>query len=172
LNLQPPGEHIYDAGHLRQADDLAVGDVSHMRPPEERQQVMLAQRVHLDVAHHDHALVGLFEYRVSHHVGHRLVIALREPAKRALHPFRSLDQTLSLRIFAQRRQHLLNQAGDRVARSYGIGRTWRAIRRLHTRHSYVASPRGVVAVEVPRGWPDRSGARRPPRYSLRTESDP
>jgi len=39
-----------------------------MGPAEERQQVMLAHRVQLDVPHQDHALVILFEDGVAHHV--------------------------------------------------------------------------------------------------------
>ena len=58
LHLEPAGEDVHDAGHLGEAEDLAVGDVGDVGPAEERQQVVLAQRVELDVAHHDHALVA------------------------------------------------------------------------------------------------------------------
>ena len=43
-------------------------DVGHVGPSEERQHVVLAQRVELDVAHQDHALVRLLEEGVAHHV--------------------------------------------------------------------------------------------------------
>ena len=65
LHLQPPGEDVHDPGHLGEAQDLAVRDVGDVGPAEERQQVVLAQRVQLDVAHHDHALVRLLEHRVA-----------------------------------------------------------------------------------------------------------
>ena len=86
LHLEPPGEDVHDPGHLGQPEDLAVGDVGDVRPAEERQQVVLAERVELDVAHHDHALVALLEHRVADRVGHRHPVALGEAAERRLRP--------------------------------------------------------------------------------------
>ena len=54
LHLEPPREHLDDARQLAQPDDLAVRDVGDVRLAEERQHVVLAQRVELDVAHHHH----------------------------------------------------------------------------------------------------------------------
>ncbi len=101
LHLEPPGEHVHNARDLGQPQDLAVGNVGHVGPPEERQQVVLAQGVELDVPHHDHALVAFLEHRVTHHLGDRLAIPLGQKAQRVLHPIGSLDQALAGRVFPQ-----------------------------------------------------------------------
>ena len=80
LHLQAAGEHVHDAGRLGEAHDAAMRDVRHVRPAEERQHVVLAQRVELDVLHQDHALVRLLEERVADHLLERLRIAPREEA--------------------------------------------------------------------------------------------
>ena len=48
LHLGALREAIHEPGQLRDAADAAVlpGDVGHMRPPEERRQVMLSPRVY------------------------------------------------------------------------------------------------------------------------------
>ena len=113
LHLQPAGEDVHDPRHLGQAEDLAVGDVGDVGPAEERQQVVLAQRVELDVAHHDHALVRLLEHRVADRVGHRHPVALGEKAQRGLDPLGRLDQALPRRVFAQRGEDLAHLVGER-----------------------------------------------------------
>ena len=65
LHLQAAREHLDDARQLGQPDDAAVRDVRDVRLAEERQHVVLAQRVELDVAHHHHVLVLLLEQRVA-----------------------------------------------------------------------------------------------------------
>ena len=50
--------HLDDARDLRQPDDPASRDVGDRGGPEERQQVVLAQRVERDVLDHDHLAVG------------------------------------------------------------------------------------------------------------------
>ena len=58
LHLQPAREHVDDARDLAEADHAAVRNVGDVALAEERQQVMLAQAVEVDVAH-DHHLVIL-----------------------------------------------------------------------------------------------------------------
>ena len=113
LHLQPPGEEVDDAGHLGEPQDLAVRDVGDVRPPEERQQVVLAERIELDVPHHDHALVGLGEDRVADGLRHRHVVALGEEAQRRLHPLRRLDESFAPGVLAQRREHVADLVGER-----------------------------------------------------------
>ena len=57
LDLEPARVHLDDARDLREADDLAPRDVGDRRRPEERQQVVLAQRVERDVLDDDHLRV-------------------------------------------------------------------------------------------------------------------
>ena len=40
-----------------------------MRPPKERQQVVLAEAVEFDIANENHILVGLFEHGVADNIG-------------------------------------------------------------------------------------------------------
>ena len=54
LDLQPMRETIDDARDLGEADDRRVRNVGDVGMAEERQQVVLAQRVQLDVLHGDH----------------------------------------------------------------------------------------------------------------------
>ena len=64
LDLEPPGIHLDDARDLRQPDDAAARDVGDGRGAEERQQVVLAQRVERDVLDDDHLAVADVEDRV------------------------------------------------------------------------------------------------------------
>src|SRR5216117_2100437 len=109
LHLQPAGKHLDHAGNLRQAHEPAVRQVRHVRLAEERQQVMLAQRVDLDVAHADEILVPLPIQRVTDDVGDGHVVATREPLERRLHPGRSLAQALADGIFTGLHEHLAHQ---------------------------------------------------------------
>ena len=63
LDLQAAGVHLDDPRDLRQPDDPAARDVGDRRGPEERQQVVLAQRVERDVLDDDHLAVGDVEDR-------------------------------------------------------------------------------------------------------------
>ena len=71
-----------------------------MGPPEERQQVVLAERVQLDVADHDHALVLLREHGIADDLLDRHPVALSEEPQRRLHPLGGLEQPLALGILA------------------------------------------------------------------------
>src|SRR5580704_12532821 len=105
LDLEPPGIYIDDAGHLREADDAAIRDLRHVRAAEERQHVVLAQRVELDVPHHDHALVpGLLEQRIANDLRGVHRVAAREELERFGDALRRLDQPLAVGIFAEQLQ--------------------------------------------------------------------
>ena len=108
LHLEPAREHVDDARQLGQADDLAIGDVRDVRASEEREHVVLAQRIELDVAHHDHAAVRFAEHRVAHHVAHVHVVTAREPSQRVGDALRSLFEPLALGVFADQLQRAMN----------------------------------------------------------------
>ena len=57
LHLQPPREHVDEPRNLAEADDLAVGNVGDVALAEERQQVMLAEAVEVDVPHDNHLVI-------------------------------------------------------------------------------------------------------------------
>ena len=106
LNLQPTGEHLHDPGELGETDDLAVGDIGDVGAPEERQQVVLTQRVQLDVPHQDHAVVLLLEQGIAHRVHDRKAITAGEPAQRLLKPLRRLEQALAVGVLTDRGQNV------------------------------------------------------------------
>ena len=81
LHLEPTRKHVDEAGDLGQPDDFTVWQVGDVRFAEERQHVMLAERVQLDVAHEDHRVVGFREHRVADDALGRLAIARRQPAE-------------------------------------------------------------------------------------------
>ena len=64
LNLQTPGEHLHDARALAQANQLAIGDVSHMQAPHKGQMVMLAQAIVINITHDGHFTVSYIKDRI------------------------------------------------------------------------------------------------------------
>src|SRR6185503_17898530 len=109
LHLQPAGKDIDDAWDLAQADHAAVRNVSHVALAEERQQVMLAEAVHIDVAHDHHLVVLDGEQRAVDDVIDVGAITAREKAERLLNPARGLDEPLAFRILAERLQQLADE---------------------------------------------------------------
>ena len=87
-------------GKLGQADDLAIGDVGDVRAAEEGEHVVLAERIELDVAHHDHAAVRLAEHRVAHDIAHVHVVAAREPGERVRDALGRALESFALRVLA------------------------------------------------------------------------
>src|SRR3954469_21272150 len=69
LHLEAAGEDLDDAWQLGQPDDLAVRDVANVHLAEERQHVVLAHAVHLDIAHENHVGMILGEHSVTDDVG-------------------------------------------------------------------------------------------------------
>ena len=68
LQLQPPREDVDEARDLAEADHLAVRDVGDVALAEERQQVMLAHAVEVDVAHDHHLAIIDVEQRAIEHL--------------------------------------------------------------------------------------------------------
>src|SRR5205814_4426886 len=86
-----------------------VRQVRHVRFTEEGQQMMLAQRVDLDVAHADQIFVALVVQGVPDDVGDGHVVAAREPLERRFHAGGRLAQALPGGIFAELREHVAHQ---------------------------------------------------------------
>src|SRR5690606_17871194 len=92
LQLQPAREQVDDARELRQPQHALVRHVADGRLAEERQHVVLAQRVELDALddHHLGALGG--EQGAVDHGGEVGVVAGGEEPERARHAFGRLDE--------------------------------------------------------------------------------
>src|SRR5207248_4034645 len=153
LDLQAAREHLDDAWNLREADQAAVGQVRDVRPPEERQQVVLAQRVDLDVADADQVLVPLAVQRVPDDVRHRHVVPAREPLEGCLDPGRGLAQPLAGGIIPQLGEHLPHQGLERRARS----RRGRGRQRLHVLVVKAVQARGLDLVSSYACWASGAG---------------
>ena len=100
LNLQTARENIDNARHLREADDFPVRNVGNVGAADEREQMMLAHRVKLDVLNQNNlARVGI-ENRVVDDLFHALAIALGEKFHRPGRTCRRPCQSLTRRILS------------------------------------------------------------------------
>src|SRR6266581_2852291 len=102
---------------LGETDQAAVRQVGDVRPAEEGEQVVLAQRVDLDVAHAHQVLVPLAVQRVADHVRDRHVVAAGEPLEGRLDAGRRLTQALPARVLAELVEHLADETFERRARA-------------------------------------------------------
>src|ERR671914_550554 len=99
LHLRPPGVDVHQPGELGQPGDmpLFVGRVPHMRHAVERHQVMLTDRVDLDVLDQDHLVVIGVEHGVQDVRG-----PLSHPGElfgvRARHPGRGVDESVAIGV--------------------------------------------------------------------------
>ncbi len=78
LHLQTARENVDDARNLAEADHLVVRHVCDVRLAEERNEVMLALRVELDVFDDHHLVVIDVEERTVQNVFDLLIVALSE----------------------------------------------------------------------------------------------
>ena len=108
LYLQPARKHVHEARDLAQSNNLALGNVGDVALAEERQQVVLAQAVEVDVLHDQHLVIIDREERVVEHRVDIGGITVGQEPKRLLHSLRRVDQPLTRRVFSQFRQELTN----------------------------------------------------------------
>src|SRR5262245_37872525 len=109
LHLQPPREHVDDAWDLAQSDDFPVRDVRHVALAKERQQVMLAEAVHVDVAHHHHFVVVHGEERAVDDFVDVCLVAAGQKPERLVDTSRRFEEPLARRILAELCQQLPNE---------------------------------------------------------------
>src|SRR5687767_7488375 len=81
LKLQPARVDVDQPRKLAHAEHLAIRDVTNMAATEERQHVVLAKAVHLDVLHDHHAARLLGEEGIVDHLLHVGAVAMREKAE-------------------------------------------------------------------------------------------
>jgi hypothetical protein len=65
LHLKALGKNIHHAGNLAQACNISVWDICHMNLAEERQNMMFAEGVKINILHNDHLTVILLEHGTS-----------------------------------------------------------------------------------------------------------
>ena len=122
LELKALGVHLHDARNLREADDRPARKIADMRATEEGQQVVLTQRIELDVPHDDHLVViDLVASAVDQRVG----IGPIAGGELVVHPrdaCRCPSEPGTLRILADLRQKRPDRSLDLVAGSHVVHR--------------------------------------------------
>src|SRR5438552_2647075 len=104
-----------------------------MHGSEERQKMVLAHAIKLDVLYHYHLVALFFEYRAVDDLLNIGVIAAGEKAQRLIGALWCTHQTRALRIFTDLQQQLLHQSG------YGFF----VLLRLHYFHNIVLVLHGL-----------------------------
>lgn len=100
LYLQAMREDVHHAWYLAETYNVAIGDISHVNLAEEGKDVVLAERVELDVLDHNHLVVVLMEHG-RFEGGNRIHrIALGKFEECACQPFRCALQSFSCGVFA------------------------------------------------------------------------
>ena len=107
LHLWTAGVDVDQPGDLAQPGDPAVsgGDVGHVCHTDEGQQMVFAERVHLDVAHEHHLVMRHVEGG-GQDLGGVLAHPAEQFASRLRHPGGSLAQPVSIRILTDGQQEL------------------------------------------------------------------
>ena len=112
LDLQAPREHVDDARELRDAEHLALRDVADGALAVERQQVMLAERVELDVLQDHHVVRAARELRAVHDGLQALAVAARQERERLRDAHRRLLQAFAFGVFPQLDQEFPDERGN------------------------------------------------------------
>ena len=106
LDLQAACECINYACNLAESGDLSVRDVGDVALADEREHMVLAGTVQLDILDYYHLLVFLLEHRALNNLRAVLRISLCEELKGLRHALRRLDQAFALRVLPYQAQYL------------------------------------------------------------------
>ena len=108
LDLKATGKSLHDPGNFAEAGNLPFGDVGDVGLADEGEHMVLAEREEFYVLHNDHMVVRLVEKRAPDYGLAVLEIALGKELHSLGHPFRSLVKSLTLSVFPQQGQDLLD----------------------------------------------------------------
>ena len=97
LHLQAAAEDVDEPRNLAEADHLVARNVGDVALAEERQQVMLAQAVEVDVLDDHHLAIIDREQRVVEHLVDVGVVSAGQKLERLLDPLRRVEQPLAAR---------------------------------------------------------------------------
>ena len=111
LELGATGVSLDHPCQFGEAHDLAIRDVSYVRLPDERQEVMLAHRVERYIPHEHHLVVIFLEARTQQQ-GRVHTKSRKEELVRPGEAFRSTLQALSVGILANGGEYLPDGAFD------------------------------------------------------------
>ena len=100
LYLQAAGERIDDPRNFAQSDDCSVWNVSYMGFSEEREHVVLAHGIDLDVFHDDHFGIFFMEQSAFEDVFRVDVVTVCEVLQRFRNALGCLEQSFAVGIFS------------------------------------------------------------------------
>ena len=106
LDLQAPGENIDNARHLGKADHFPVRNVGDVRPTNEWKQMMLTERIKLDVLNQYDLTRVRLEDRMINDFAEILSVSLRQKFHRARSAIGRALQTLAIQILANATKQL------------------------------------------------------------------
>ena len=101
LHLKTMAVDVHHAGYLAQSCDVSVGDVCHVSLAIEWQHMVFAHREEVDVLDDDHLVVFLGKECVSQNLVRVLCVSACKHLHGFGHSHRCLDESLTLRVFAQ-----------------------------------------------------------------------
>src|SRR5205814_1679113 len=169
LHLEPAGKHLDHAWDLGETDQAAVRQVGDVRPTEEGQQVVLAQRVDLDVAHAHQVLVPLAVQGITDHVRDALFVPSGEPLEGRLDAGRRLTHVLRAPVLAdliawgaEAAQFLISQglalailAWLQTLPEFAVEAViaWDAGQEPERAHLAIANLTGAIRLLLGLGWP-------------------
>ena len=113
LHLKPTGIDIDNTGYLTKPGNTSVRNICHMYLAEERQHVMLAERIEIDIFDHHHLTIILFKERGTQDRLRIFVVTFAKELQRFSHALRSFHQPLAGRIFSDLLQGRLHRLSDR-----------------------------------------------------------
>ena len=108
LDLQAPCKQFNETNHFAQANHLAGRQVTHMAFSEEGQEVVLAQTVNLNIPDNYHLVILDIKEGALENVLNILGVTLGQKLQRLNDPSRCLPESLTLRIFTEFFQNVLN----------------------------------------------------------------
>ena len=119
LHLEAAREHLDDARAACSSPTiLPFGMYAMCALPEERQHVVLAEPVELDVAHHDHVgAPSASKSAIADHLRDVHLVAARQPGERLRDALRRPQQPFAVRIFAEQLELAANEVAKLVVRA-------------------------------------------------------
>ncbi len=137
LHLQAAGEDIDKSRNLAESDNPSVRDVGDGNLAEERQDMVLAHRIELDVLDHDDTRSVVIEQCLMDDGINIGTITRSQIIERLGRPDRSLQQTFTRTVFAQQAYYFLNVISYQINFFFIVSRS----------HRYVILKKSVFSVD-------------------------
>src|SRR6185312_4071478 len=155
LQLEPPGEHVHDAGNFAQPDHFVLRQITYVDLAEKRQHVMLAHREKFDIPDDHHLVAFVRKQSAVDDLGQIHLIATGQKPQRFFHAVRRPEQALARGIFPQFGQDLTHIRRNRIVVVLGLHHLHHCFCVLHDRNSkmffFVSCSRNPASADPPSG---------------------